>query len=123
MKTQSMKPNPETPNRKILRLAREIIRLWAAQGKEFTVDDVLRTLFDNKIPTEFPANLRGDQLAILFDDFYPLWFALSLLLEPCKRPGLGHPNEAHLFAEKGGARSCVWILRFLYAARVRIGSR
>jgi hypothetical protein len=47
VKTQPMKPNPETANRKILRLAREIIQTWAAQGKEFTVDDIARTLFDN----------------------------------------------------------------------------
>ena len=49
MKTQPMKPNPETPNRKLLRLAREIVQAWAAQGKEFTVEDVAHTLFDNTL--------------------------------------------------------------------------
>jgi hypothetical protein len=51
MKTKPIKPNPETPNRKLLRLSREIIKRFAAQGKEFTIDDVAGELYKNVIAT------------------------------------------------------------------------
>jgi hypothetical protein len=46
-----MKPDPETPGRKLLQLAREIVRAFAAQGKAFTIDDVARELYKSVIAT------------------------------------------------------------------------
>jgi hypothetical protein len=64
METNPMKPNPETPNRKLARLAREIIQRFVAQGKEFTVDDVARELYRNVFLDADKRN-RGDLLAAL----------------------------------------------------------
>jgi hypothetical protein len=51
METNPMKPNPETPNRKLARLARGIVQAFAAQGKGFTIEDVASELYKSVIST------------------------------------------------------------------------
>ena len=51
MTTKPIKPNPETPGRKLGRLARGIVKRFAAQGKEFSVDDVAGELYKVVIST------------------------------------------------------------------------
>jgi hypothetical protein len=64
METKPVKPNPETPNRKLLRLAREIIHRFAAQGKQVTIDDVAQLLFTRVLSVENKEE-RNDMLLCL----------------------------------------------------------